>query len=71
MTAISATRKEMDAVYGLPGLTFDPGFNHYSGYLKGMAGGNYLHYWLVEAQTNPDDAPLVLWLTGKVVFEFF
>lgn len=61
---ILASRKEMDQVFSLPGLTFDPGFNQYSGYLNGMDAGNFMHYWLVEAQTNPENAPLVLWLTG-------
>ena len=28
------------------------------------AKGRNLFYWFVEAQTNPADAPLVLWLNG-------
>jgi carboxypeptidase C (cathepsin A) len=59
-----ATRKDMDEVPGLPGLTFETGFKQYSGYLKGNVTGNYLHYWHTKAQTNEDTAPLVLWLTG-------
>jgi carboxypeptidase C (cathepsin A) len=56
----------MDQVFNLPGLTFSPEFDQYSGYLKGKDPKNYLHYWLVEAQTDADKAPLVLWLTGIV-----
>uniref|UniRef100_A0A8C0U8Y0 Carboxypeptidase n=1 Tax=Cyanistes caeruleus TaxID=156563 RepID=A0A8C0U8Y0_CYACU len=40
-----------------------PSFRHFSGYL--CAGpGKYLHYWFVEAQSNPQSSPLVLWLNG-------
>ncbi|KAI6191132.1 Lysosomal protective protein [Aphelenchoides bicaudatus] len=60
------SRKELDKVDALPGATFDPGFNQYSGYLTGKVEGNYLHYWLVEHQdpNKVQTAPLVLWLTG-------
>lgn len=33
-----------DLVTNLPGLTFDPGFKQYSGYLQ-VPSGNALHYW--------------------------
>uniref|UniRef100_A0A914C171 Carboxypeptidase n=1 Tax=Acrobeloides nanus TaxID=290746 RepID=A0A914C171_9BILA len=56
--------KELAKVYDLPGLTFIPSFNHYSGYLNGNVSGNYLHYWLVESQGDPTKDPLVLWLQG-------
>ncbi|NXQ12550.1 PPGB protein, partial [Peucedramus taeniatus] len=47
----------------LPGLSKQPSFRHFSGYL--CAGpGKYLHYWFVEAQSNPQNSPLVLWLNG-------
>ncbi|NXT23532.1 PPGB protein, partial [Syrrhaptes paradoxus] len=47
----------------LPGLTKQPAFRHFSGYL--CAGpGQHLHYWFVEAQSNPQGSPLVLWLNG-------
>ncbi|XP_056210992.1 lysosomal protective protein [Falco biarmicus] len=47
----------------LPGLAKQPSFRHFSGYL--CAGpGQHLHYWFVEAQSNPQSSPLVLWLNG-------
>uniref|UniRef100_A0A672TYZ3 Carboxypeptidase n=1 Tax=Strigops habroptila TaxID=2489341 RepID=A0A672TYZ3_STRHB len=47
----------------LPGLGKQPSFRHFSGYL--CAGpGKRLHYWFVEAQSNPQSSPLVLWLNG-------
>ncbi|CAI2357252.1 unnamed protein product [Caenorhabditis sp. 36 PRJEB53466] len=55
--------KDTDLVTDLPGLTFTPNFKQYSGFLDGSQ-GNHLHYWLVEAQSNPITAPLVLWLNG-------
>ena len=45
---------------------------HFSGYLDGAAGCDVetngpicnIHYWLALSETNPSDAPLVLWLNG-------
>ncbi|WKY14623.1 hypothetical protein Q1695_000282 [Nippostrongylus brasiliensis] len=55
--------KDGDLITDLPGLTFTPNFKQYSGYLSASK-GNYFHYWLVEAQSLPERAPLVLWLNG-------
>ncbi|ETN84921.1 serine carboxypeptidase [Necator americanus] len=66
--------KQDDLVTDLPGLTWKPNFNHYSGYLTASP-GNYLHYWinaqynlfyfrLTESQKSPETAPLILWLNG-------
>ncbi|KAK0407406.1 hypothetical protein QR680_019180 [Steinernema hermaphroditum] len=57
-------RRELDRVYGLPGLTFELTFNHYSGYLKTNAAGHYLHYWFVESQNDPANDPIILWFNG-------
>ncbi|CAB3399407.1 unnamed protein product [Caenorhabditis bovis] len=61
--AANLADKDSDLIADLPGLTFDPTFKQYSGYLDASS-GNHLHYWLVEAQTNAQNAPLVLWLNG-------
>ena len=56
-----------DQITSLPGL--DVGaltFNMFSGYIdvNTTAEPRSLFYWYVEAQTNPDDAPLLLWTNG-------
>ncbi|KAI1700644.1 serine carboxypeptidase domain-containing protein [Ditylenchus destructor] len=53
-----------DKIWNLPGLTFTPQFDQYSGHLNGNVPGNYLFYWLFEAQYNRENAPLILWLSG-------
>ncbi|CAH1778736.1 unnamed protein product [Owenia fusiformis] len=52
-----------DEVKTLPGLTKQPFFKHYSGYLA-ATDGRMLHYWFVESQRDPASDPLVLWLNG-------
>ncbi|KAF8386658.1 hypothetical protein PRIPAC_75800 [Pristionchus pacificus] len=59
----SAADKTYDQVGELPGQMFTVNFKHYSGYLDASL-GNHLHYWLLESQNNPAQAPLVLWLNG-------
>lgn len=51
----------------LPGYSGELPSVHYSGYipvgeLSGVKG--QLHYWLIESENNPADAPVVLWLNG-------
>jgi hypothetical protein len=37
--------KDQDRINGiLPGLTFDPGFEQYSGYFN-LTSGSQIHYW--------------------------
>ncbi|VDN85616.1 unnamed protein product [Brugia pahangi] len=52
-----------DRIVNLPGLTFKPNFEQYSGFLPTKT-GNFLHYWLIESQNNPSNDPLVLWFNG-------
>ena len=52
-----------DEVTQLPGLTYNTTFRQYSGYLS-VGNDRYLHYWLVESQSNPKTDPLILWLNG-------
>ncbi|XP_004698081.1 lysosomal protective protein isoform X2 [Echinops telfairi] len=52
-----------DKIASLPGLAKQPSFRQYSGYLRG-SGSKHLHYWFVEAQKDPENSPVVLWLNG-------
>lgn len=52
-----------DEVKELPGMSFKPNYQQWSGYLKASP-GKYLHYWFVTSQRNPLKDPLVLWLNG-------
>ncbi|KAF5406238.1 Carboxypeptidase [Paragonimus heterotremus] len=55
---------ENDRISFLPGLSDQPSFAQYSGYLTGSSDNFQLHYWFIEATEEPDEAPLVLWLNG-------
>jgi len=51
-------------ITSLPGYS-GPELSMYSGYVTVDAShGRALFYWLIEAQTNPDTAPLVVWFQG-------
>ncbi|XP_030067888.1 lysosomal protective protein isoform X2 [Microcaecilia unicolor] len=52
-----------DEILFLPGLTKQPMFHQYSGYLN-VSESKYLHYWFVESQVDPSTSPVVLWLNG-------
>ncbi|KAI0228585.1 Lysosomal protective protein [Lamellibrachia satsuma] len=52
-----------DQVTFLPGLSTQPSFKHYSGYLK-ATGTRRLHYWFVESAGNPQTDALVVWMNG-------
>lgn len=52
-----------DEVTSLPGWDGKLPSRQFSGYLA-VGKTKKLHYWLVEAETDPDAAPLVLWLNG-------
>ncbi|CAI2731923.1 unnamed protein product [Schistosoma spindalis] len=41
-----------------------PNFKQFSGYLHGSSDKVNIHYWLVEAASSPESAPLIVWLNG-------
>lgn len=52
-----------DAITFLPGLTKQPSFDQYSGYLAAN-GGRMLHYWFVASQSSAKSDPLIVWTNG-------
>ncbi|KAG9509721.1 Lysosomal protective protein [Fragariocoptes setiger] len=54
-----------DLIARLPGQMNNVSFKQYSGYVPAnLAGDQMAHYVLVESESSPDEAPLVLWLQG-------
>lgn len=54
-----------DEVKSLPGWNGPLSSKHYSGFLDGDSiNNNKLHYWFVECETNPQDAPVLFWFNG-------
>ena len=52
-----------DEVTSLPGWNGPLPSRQFSGYLS-VGPHKHLHYWLVEAESSPATAPVVLWLNG-------
>lgn len=61
LASASATLQE---VKSLPGLAQPPCFKHWSGYARTATSGKELFSWVVEAETEPEKKPIVLWLNG-------
>eukprot|EP00039_Didymoeca_costata_P018723 m.334701 g.334701 ORF g.334701 m.334701 type:complete len:473 (+) comp17413_c0_seq1:23-1441(+) len=61
--AYSSAAPAGDLITSLPGWNGPTPTKQYSGYLN-VSSTKRLHYWLVEAESNPDTAPTVLWLNG-------
>ncbi|KHJ80371.1 serine carboxypeptidase [Oesophagostomum dentatum] len=47
----------------LPGLTFNVGFKHYTGFFQ-VSKTHFLHYWFVESQNDSTKDPLIFWFNG-------
>lgn len=64
LIAVSICAPAEDKVESLPGMLPFP-FGVYSGYIDiGGKEGKHLHYIFVEAETDKDNAPLVIWFNG-------
>lgn len=60
-----ASQKEADRITNLPGLSYDPGFDQFSGYITvGNKNQRKLFYWYVESQNKPETDPVVFWTNG-------
>ena len=52
-----------DEISTLPGWDGELPSKQYSGYLD-VSKTKHYHYWFIECEKNPKDAPVVLWLNG-------
>ncbi|XP_019463273.1 PREDICTED: serine carboxypeptidase-like 33 isoform X1 [Lupinus angustifolius] len=56
---------ESDRIIDLPGQPSTPTVSHFSGYITvNEDHGRALFYWFYEAQSEPSNKPLLLWLNG-------
>lgn len=56
-----------DQISSLPGLSSPINFKQFAGYLRAdnkTKPNDFIHYWLFESQQEPNEAPLLLWLSG-------
>ncbi|PAV77192.1 hypothetical protein WR25_11643 [Diploscapter pachys] len=63
--ALAQDPGEKDLVQNLPGLTFQPNFKTYAGYLNASADGKWkMFYVLHESKNNPSTDPVLVWMNG-------
>eukprot|EP00041_Stephanoeca_diplocostata_P006099 m.75550 g.75550 ORF g.75550 m.75550 type:complete len:501 (+) comp16176_c0_seq1:50-1552(+) len=60
---VSTHARVGDLVVSLPGWNASLPSQHYSGFLD-VGSDAKVHYWLMESESNPSTAPLVLWFNG-------
>jgi serine carboxypeptidase-like clade II len=61
--------KEADRITALPGQPKDATVQQYSGYINvDEKDGRTLFYYFVEATTDAEKSPLILWLNGGISF---
>jgi serine carboxypeptidase-like clade II len=62
---------ETDRISDLPGQPSTPPISHFSGYITvNEDHGRALFYWFFEAQSQPSNKPLLLWLNGGDLSSF-
>ena len=59
--ALAAVEKHL--IHTLPNQSIAMLSNHYSGYLE-IETGLFVHYYLVESESDPKTDPLVFWTNG-------
>ncbi|KAK8449879.1 hypothetical protein SEVIR_7G280900v4 [Setaria viridis] len=65
LLAFSSCSRDADRVARLPGQPETPSVSQFAGYVTvNERHGRALFYWFFEAQTAPEEKPLLLWLNG-------
>ena len=62
LVAVAHSAYAPDEILALPGWEGQLPSKQYSGYLN--VSSTHLHYWLVESESDPANAPTVLWFNG-------
>jgi serine carboxypeptidase-like clade 2 len=63
--SLASDQRDADRVARLPGQPESPSVSQFSGYVTvNERNGRALFYWFFEAQTTPEEKPLLLWLNG-------
>jgi len=63
--SLASNQRDADRVARLPGQPESPSVSQFAGYVTvNERHGRALFYWLFEAQTAPEEKPLLLWLNG-------
>ncbi|CAD6334550.1 unnamed protein product [Miscanthus lutarioriparius] len=64
--SLASDQRDTDRVTRLPGQTESPSVSQFSGYVTvNEPNGRTLFYWFFEAQTPPEEKPLLLWFNGE------
>lgn len=66
LLAIVSSAPAADEITTLPGWTGALPSRQFSGYIALPDSGTNLHYWFVESEKDPANAPTILWLNGGV-----
>ena len=62
---LASNQRDADRVARLPGQPESPIVSQFAGYVTvNERHGRALFYWFFEAQTTPEEKPLLLWLNG-------
>ncbi|XP_039836694.1 serine carboxypeptidase-like 26 isoform X2 [Panicum virgatum] len=63
--SLASNQRDADRVARLPGQPESPSVSQFAGYVTvNERHGRALFYWFFEAQTTPEEKPLLLWLNG-------
>ncbi|PVH61817.1 hypothetical protein PAHAL_3G128700 [Panicum hallii] len=63
--SLASHQRDADRVARLPGQPESPSVSQFAGYVTvNERHGRALFYWFFEAQTTPEEKPLLLWLNG-------
>jgi serine carboxypeptidase-like clade II len=63
--SLASHQRDADRVARLPGQPESSSVSQFAGYvMMNKRHGRALFYWVFEAQTPPEEKPLLLWLNG-------